>query len=469
MAPKPAAANGAFVTEDSIDYRVLYEEERARCQEATRSRAGLETANARLEAALAASQKELRQAQTRLDKARAEIDEEMEIAKSVQAGLLPGELPEFVNLKTADTYIPTGKVGGDLYDITITPTQKVAILIFDVSGHGIPAALIAAMAKMLFAHYIEKLESPSVVFSEVNKRLCSFINTDHYLTAFLGILDPIRNRMVYARAGHVRPLVYRAATGEVDTLGAKGFFIGHSALIDIAEYTEESVTLSPGDKVLFYTDGLTEGSNASHDFYGVDRLRGAVERNGALEPQDFLDAVLEDQTKFRNGHPLRDDFSMLCIETSSAEWVLRESGFTADDQPRMLMASTYVDIDHVCSVVLRGLDDNGYSDADIKRAKICVFEMLMNAIEHGNRNDPAKRAVVLYTISPDELKVSVVDEGEGFDYEHLPNPLAPENLLKDHGRGVFIIREYMDEVQFNSKGNRMLVVKRHHGGADHGI
>jgi serine/threonine-protein kinase RsbW len=196
----------------------------------------------------------------------------------------------------------------------------------------------------------------------------------------------------------------------------------------------------------------------------MQRLLDIVAEKGRLAPKDFLNEILRDQTEFRQGQELRDDFSMLCIEAVSSDWILRESGFTKEDEPRVLMAGAYVDIDNVCSVILRAMDDKGYSDNDIKHAKICVFEMLMNAIEHGNRNDTLKKVIVLYAITPDVLRVSVVDEGGGYDYSALPNPLEPENLLKDHGRGVFIIHEYMDEVLFNEKGNRILVVKRHSGG-----
>jgi len=266
----------------------------------------------------------------------------------------------------------------------------------------------------------------------------------------------------------VRPVVYRAAAKRVETLGGRGFFLGHSALLDIAEYSEESIEFAPADKVLFYTDGLTEGCNPANELYGIQRLLEVVEKNGHREPRAFLDAVVEDQARFRNGQELRDDFSMLCIETISSEWLLKESGFTREDEPRVLMASTYVDIDHVCSTILRAMDDNGYSDTDIKHAKICIFEMLMNAIEHGNRGDSRKKVIILYAISPEQLRVSVIDEGEGYDYRSLPSPLTSENILKDHGRGVFLIREYMDDVTFNDKGNRILVVKRHGGSEKNG-
>jgi sigma-B regulation protein RsbU (phosphoserine phosphatase) len=149
----------------------------------------------------------LKEASYNLSRIHSEMEDELETAKRIQEGLIPHDFPELINVKSAAVYIPTGKVGGDLYDIIITPHQKIAVLIFDVSGHGIPAAMIGAMAKMLFMHNIEKTESPAEVFREVNKQLCKFIKTEQYLTAFLGIIDPIVNSMVYSRAGHV-PRLY---------------------------------------------------------------------------------------------------------------------------------------------------------------------------------------------------------------------------------------------------------------------
>mgnify|MGYP000378728368 CR=1 FL=1 len=136
---------------ENVDYRTLYEREAARRQALERVCKELTDERDRLGRLADELEKQLRAARIHLDKARSEIDEELEIAKSVQAGLLPRELPECINLKTADIYIPTGKVGGDMYDIIITPSQRIAVLIFDVSGHGVPSALIAAVAKMLFA------------------------------------------------------------------------------------------------------------------------------------------------------------------------------------------------------------------------------------------------------------------------------------------------------------------------------
>ncbi len=336
----------------------------------------------------------------KLDRIHSELEDEMETAKRIQEGLMPKELPETVNLRANAIYIPAGKVGGDLYDIIITPRQKIAILIFDVSGHGIPAALIGAMAKMLFANYIEKTESPAEVFKEVNKQLCQFIKTEQYLTAFLGIIDPIKNLMTYSRAGHVPPLVYDSRLSTITKLDSKGFFIGHSALLNIAEYWNHQIQLTPGDKILFYTDGITEGCSSEGKLYGSERLKHTFVTHGALNIKDILDNLVDNQAKFRNGTPLRDDFTLLCVEIQDSEYLLKDSGFTREDEPNILLVYSVNDIEKICAIILKEMDKCGYSDKTIKQFKICIFEMLTNAIMHGNMSDASKKVIIFYKITP---------------------------------------------------------------------
>jgi serine phosphatase RsbU (regulator of sigma subunit)/anti-sigma regulatory factor (Ser/Thr protein kinase) len=398
----------------------------------------------------------LKEARYQLGRINSELDEELETAQRIQEGLLPKELPELVNLSSAAVYIPAGKVGGDLYDIITTPRQKIAILIYDVSGHGIPAALIGAMAKMLFAHYIEKTDSPAEVFRQVNQQLCRFIRTEQYLTAFLGMLDPVNNVLTYARAGHVPPLVYHAGDRTVTRLDSKGFFIGHTALLSIAEYCNDTVRLEPHDKLLFYTDGLTEGYNGKGMLYGTNRLKKLFTGCGKADVRTVIEEVVNNQMTFREGTPLRDDFTVLCIQIGDSQRLLADSGFSAEEEPSILVATQLSEIDQVCSVILREMDRHGYPDKNIKQMKICIFEMMTNAILHGNRSSPDKKVLVFYKVAAADVVVSVVDEGGGFDYTAIPDPLSPENRRRDHGRGLFLIRHYLDEVTFNETGNRIM-------------
>jgi anti-sigma regulatory factor (Ser/Thr protein kinase) len=398
-----------------------------------------------------------------LQKVKNEISEELQMAKNVQDSLMPRKLPDFINMRVSSIYMPAAMVGGDFYDIVSTRTRKIAILIFDVSGHGVPAALIGATAKMLFAHYIEVLESPAKIFKEVNAKICSFLKTEHYLTAFLGIMDPVQNKMVYSRAGHVKPIVYHASNKSVSTLDVRGFFIGHTALEDIAEYGEEVMFFDPEDKILFYTDGLTEGYNEKNELYGRDRLLNMVQSYGELPAEDLLQEILEDQTGFRGAMELRDDFTMLCVQIKDTGFILKESGFGKEDAPNSTIIYTIHEIENVCAIILRAMDQCGFTDKEIKRTRVCIVEMIINGIIHGNKEDPNKKVVILYKVDHEKVRISVIDEGEGFDYHHLPNPLTPENLLKESGRGLFIVKQFVNEMHFNARGNRIFVIKYHGG------
>jgi serine/threonine-protein kinase RsbW len=192
-------------------------------------------------------------------------------------------------------------------------------------------------------------------------------------------------------------------------------------------------------------------------------LKEAFSKYGSLAINGVLEKLVSDQAAFRNGTPLRDDFTLLCVEIQDSEYLLEDSGFTRDDEPNILLVYTLNDIEKVCAIVLKEMDKCGYGDKTIKQYKICIFEMLTNAIMHGNKGDSSKKVVVFYKVTPASASMSVIDEGDGFDYDSIPDPLSPENRLKDHGRGVFLMRHYFDEVIYNRKGNRVFGRKNHGG------
>ncbi|MBD3392747.1 MAG: SpoIIE family protein phosphatase [Chitinivibrionales bacterium] len=435
-------------------YKDLYERERE-------EREKLEQFNRRLNELVDERSRELGETHRKLKTAYSELSQELEMAKNVQTALLPREFPSMMNIEFSHAYVPTGKVGGDLFDISVTPEGKLAVLIFDVSGHGVPASLIGAMAKMLFARYLDRLTSPARIFSEVNKYICNSIKTDHYLTAFLGLIDPEDNTMIYAKAAHPAPIVYHEKTGTIEMLQGKGLFIGHSALASIATYQDAEARFDDGDRVLFYTDGITEATNPGEQMFGTERLVELVRKHHALRVEDSLAGMLRDHTAYTKGTPLRDDFTLLCLQFGSSKALLVDSGFSHGDKPNVLMFNTYEEIEKVCAVILRDIDRNGFSEQEIWSAKLCIHEIFINAVTHGNGNDRSKRVTVFYKVDADTFTVSVLDEGDGFDHQSLPDPKEEANLLKDGGRGLYFVRAYMDAVRFNERGNRITVVKNH--------
>lgn len=387
------------------------------------------------------------------------ITQELELARVVQRGMMPTALPNAQNMDLASVYLPADMVGGDFYDVIITRKRKIALLIFDVSGHGVAAALVGAMCKMLFTNYIEQDLSPANVFKKVNTDISTKLSSGHYLTAFLGIIDPSSNTMTYSKGGHTAPLLFRHRTGEVIELEGSSMFIGHPALKENASYFEDSVNLYWHDKLVLYTDGLTEATDPDENMYGIEKLLEKTQKSGHLNPELFVQRVISDNEDFRKGRELEDDLTLLCIRIGCSQSIIEKSGFTVEESPGVLVISDPKEIEPNASVILRELDKSGLPAKMFFSAHMCIHEMLDNAFRHGNKLDPEKKVFLLYKVTLDKFTVSVVDQGKGFNYKNLPDPHLPENSIKENGRGLYLIMQYMDEVEFNKDGSRIKVTK----------
>src|SRR5262249_46543330 len=149
-------------------------------------------------------------------------------------------------------------VSGDYYDFVILSSGQLGILVADAAGHSVPAAFVSVMAKTAFHAYAEGLESPAAVLRTMNQRLANLMGVEQFITMFYGVIDRQSLRLVYALGGHPKPLWYRRAKGSVEALDAEGSVIG---LLPEVHYEEHSVQLERGDRILIYTDGVTECRN----------------------------------------------------------------------------------------------------------------------------------------------------------------------------------------------------------------
>jgi serine/threonine-protein kinase RsbW len=156
------------------------------------------------------------------------------------------------------------------------------------------------------------------------------------------------------------------------------------------------------------------------------------------------------------------DRAVIAIEIlsqQSRKKIIRLLGFPEDKPVFLQFLSTYEEIDTVTPRILKEMDEAGYNDETIRKMKLTVTELLANAIGHGNQNEPRKKVTVGHVVEPEMTLVGVMDEGDGFDPAIIPDPTLPENLIKDHGRGLYIVGNYIDEMLFNKKGNRILIKK----------
>lgn len=262
--------------------------------------------------ALRRQNQELEKVKQRLEETYEEIEVELEMARKIQHSILPARLPQVSDYRFAVKYTPSGQVGGDFYNIVQLDEETLMVLEADVSGHGLSAAFVTTMAKAYFDRYVRGKSSLVQALRDINREFCGTIKTEHYLTAFLGLVDLPTGRMAYSRVCHPYPILYRKKTDTVEFLSARGgFFVG--MMPDENDFKEESVTVDPGDRLLVYTDGLNEGFNAENAQYGRERLAGSVRRHSSLPVEDFLDNVIRDRNEFMKGNPDTDDITVVAM------------------------------------------------------------------------------------------------------------------------------------------------------------
>jgi hypothetical protein len=233
------------------------------------------------------------------------IHRELEIAREVQTGMLPTALPEVPDLAIAATTRPALEVGGDFYDVLEVDEHRLAILVGDVSGKGVPAALLMAMTVMIFRSLAKGNPSPGAVLQQANDLI--WLNRPSkkmFVTAFYAVLDRRDHLLTYANAGQPFPMT---ATGP---LAAKGMALG---VVPGGRYDEYRRTLAAGEAVMFFSDGVEDAVNPDHEHFGTDRLKDLLERCWALNPDQAHDLVLGALHDFGRGAEPFDDLTLLTL------------------------------------------------------------------------------------------------------------------------------------------------------------
>lgn len=276
-------------------------------------RAQIEEYSQTLEKTVRERTRELAEANSMLRMRNDQMEEEVQMAAAVQRKIVPRqeELPRAPGLSFGARYHAMDNVGGDLYDVVELGGGRYAFTIGDVSGHGIPAALIAAMAKASFRAHAVLGEDPSEILARVNSELCELIGEEtYYVSAFLATLDANDGTLSYANAGHP-PALLRRTGGQVEELD-----VSEGQLLGISEDFPRAsgcVRLSPGDRLVLYTDGIVEARSASGEFYESPRLSGFVSERGGGSVSELAGAIIDDVNAFCGGARQGDDRAILAI------------------------------------------------------------------------------------------------------------------------------------------------------------
>ena len=246
------------------------------------------------------------------------IGAELHMAKRIQEGMLPSIFPPFPERREFDLYAsmdPAKEVGGDFYDFFMVDDDHLALVIADVSGKGVPAALFMMATKIILKTSTMPGVSPADIFEKTNKTICSNNAMQMFVTVWMGILEISTGRLTAVSAGHEYPVIKRAG-GAYELFKDKHCFVIGG--IDRMKYQDYTIQLKPGDKLFLYTDGVPEATNAMGELFGTDRMIAALNENVSSDSKETLSDIRRAVDGFVGNAEQFDDLTMMCLEYKGA-------------------------------------------------------------------------------------------------------------------------------------------------------
>jgi sigma-B regulation protein RsbU (phosphoserine phosphatase) len=251
---------------------------------------------------------------------RQRIEEELAVGRHIQLSMLPSACPIVPHWDLAAVYEAAQQVGGDFYDFIQTPELPghLGVVIADVSGKGVPAALFMALSRTIIRNAALQGLQPADTLIQANYFIQENSRADMFLTAFCATLDINSGLLTYASAGHDRPLWWQADQGHFEELDSGGMILG---MLEDVELEERSASILPLDFVIFYTDGVTEAMNGDTEEYGKERLQaviaGALSEHSDSTALEILQSIQDDVQTFTAGTPPSDDFTLIVLKRDS--------------------------------------------------------------------------------------------------------------------------------------------------------
>ncbi len=371
------------------------------------------------------------------------LQRELELAEQVQESLLPRQVPILEGYDLAAAALPARYVSGDLYDFRLPVPGTCHIILADVSGKGVPAALLALTARTLFRAETEHETSPVQMLRNVNRSFYPDLNQAEMFITFLAArLDAPLGALTYASAGHGEMLWWQEAGKTCRSLPATGLPMGIEPDIAIEERT---LSLRPGDVALFYSDGITEAANADGERYGSERLMAVLSEGASLPAVDLAQAIVDSVEAFRGDTLRSDDLTIIVLKAL----------------PRRLSFARPATLEHlreICALVRRAASTYGEDLA--YEMELAACEILTNVIRHAYG---AGRGEVRGQITslPEGITLDLYDDGDPFDYCPAPSPDSCDP--QEGGYGLIVAGELTDALTYEPstpEGNHWRLVKR---------
>ncbi len=385
----------------------------------------------------------------------ARIESELTLANDIQAHMLPNIFPPFPEQNEFDLYAtmhPAKEVGGDFYDFYMVDDKTIAMVIADVSGKGVPAALVMVITKTLIKNEVTAGLSPAAAFNKVNHMLCEGNDDNMFVTAWLGTLNVETGTLTYVNAGHNPPLV-RLNNGDFIFLQSRPGLV--LAGMDDIHYKQHELQMHPGDRLFLYTDGVTEAVNPAKEMYGNDRLLGYINAHKDAKLADVLNGLTTDIKRFADTEEQFDDMTMLLFDYISAK--------PGEVKPEKVFPAKIEALDEVTAFVEQELDKACCPPKTVMQITLCVEELFANVANYAYKDSVPGNVCVYLRCFNGEMTLRISDYGIPFDPLEQTDPdvslSAEERPIG--GLGIFIVKKTMDDIHYERRaGMNILTMKK---------
>ena len=383
------------------------------------------------------------------------ITTELDLARRIQAAMLPHKFPPFPDRREFDVYAtmtPAKEVGGDFYDFFLVDADHLGLVMADVSGKGIPAALFMMICKTIVQSCAMLGQSPAEILTKTNAGICSDNQTDMFVTVWVGILEISTGKLRAANAGHEYPALKRA-NGRFELFKDRhGLVIG--AMEDV-KYSEYELQLEPGDGLFIYTDGVPEAIDAREQAFGTDRMIRALNLDPDAGPEELLQNVRREMDAFVKEAEAFDDITMLGFVYHGTEEQAMEKTIT--------MEATLANLEKGLAFVDEALEQ---MDCPMKRqmqVDLAVEEAFVNVANYayGTETGP-----ITITVSQEQETgdcfITLTDRGVPFNplEQEDPDLSLPAEKRAIGGLGIFMVKKNMDEVSYQYRDGQNILTMR---------
>jgi len=402
--------------------------------------------------ALKSSMDQLQSAFDIIKKHKERMQEELNVGRDIQMSMLPVEFPPYPDRNEFSIHAllqPAREVGGDFYDFFFVSDDEICLVLGDVSGKGVPAALFMAVTKTMIKTQAADDSSPASIVTRVNEELSADNPACMFVTLFVAIVNVRSGELRFTNAGHNPPYVLRHDS-KLDCLDQR-----HGPIIGAVEgvaFREDQIEIGEQDTLLLFTDGVTEAMDTSNQLYSEARLEEFLKKSDNT-PNQLTGAVLDAVEQFATGAEQADDITILAFRIEQATEKVRV------DELHLLAATKLTEIERINTEFTKFAKEHGLPAGIDQKVCIVFDDLLNNIISYGFSDDEEHQININVSLTPEQLVITVADDGTPFNPFDRVGPDTSLSLEERDigGLGVLLVTELMDQCSYQRRRDRNLV------------